>query len=184
VTEPLEGEHRPGHFDGVATVVAKLLNMAGPDVAFFGQKDSQQAAVIRRLVHDLDIPVEVDVCPTVREPDGLALSSRNAYLGPEERERALALSRALFAVVRAAVEGEAVAGALATGRRELEAAGVEPEYLAAVSPDTLRPVESFEGAVLVAVAARIGRARLIDNVLVRAGDRVRGHGRQAIECNA
>jgi pantoate--beta-alanine ligase len=184
VTERLEGEHRPGHFDGVATVVAKLLNMAGADVAFFGQKDAQQAAVIRRLVRDLDIPVEVDVRPTVREPDGLALSSRNAYLGPDERERALALSRALFAVERAAGEGAGVADALAAGRRELDAAGVEPEYLAAVSPDTLRPVESFEGAVLVAVAARVGKARLIDNVLVRAGDRARGHGRQAIECNA
>jgi pantoate--beta-alanine ligase len=184
VTDPLEGAHRPGHFHGVATVVVKLLNMSGPDVAFFGQKDAQQAAVIRRLVRDLDIPVEVDVRPTVREPDGLALSSRNAYLRPRERERALSLSRALHAVARAAGEGAGVAEALAAGHAELDATGVEPEYLAAVSPDTLRPVESFEGTVLVAIAARIGRARLIDNTLVRAGDRAHGHGRQAIECNA
>jgi pantoate--beta-alanine ligase len=181
--EPLEGRHRPGHFDGVATVVTKLLNMARPDVAFFGGKDAQQAAVISRLVRDLDIPVEVDVRPTVREPGGLALSSRNAYLSAQERRRATALSRALFAVERAATDGAGVQDALAAGRAELDAAGVEPEYLAAVAPDTMRPVESFEGTVLVAVAARIGRARLIDNVLVRA-DRAHEQRRQPIECNA
>jgi pantoate--beta-alanine ligase len=181
--EPLEGRHRPGHFDGVATVVTKLLNMARPDVAFFGGKDAQQAAVISRLVRDLDIPVEIDVRPTVREPGGLALSSRNAYLSAQERRRATALSRALFAVERAATDGAGVQDALAAGRAELDAAGVEPEYLAAVAPDTMRPVESFEGTVLVAVAARIGRARLIDNVLVRA-DRAHEQRRQPIECNA
>ena len=185
VTETLEGERRPGHFDGVATVVTKLLNMAQPDVAFFGGKDAQQAVVIRRLVRELDLPVEIDVRPTVREPDGLAMSSRNAYLTPAERERALALPRALRAVERAAADGLAPADALAAGRAELAAAGVEAEYLEAVSATTLRPVDDFFAQdVLVAVAARIGRARLIDNTLVPAGDRGRDAGRQALECNA
>src|SRR5215213_162867 len=97
LAQPLEGAQRPGHFDGVATVVTKLLNMVQPDVAFFGQKDAQQALIVRRVVQDLDIPVRIEVCPTVREPDGLAMSSRNAYLGPAERERAIALRRALDA---------------------------------------------------------------------------------------
>jgi pantoate--beta-alanine ligase len=185
VTETLEGEHRPGHFDGVATVVTKLLNMAQPDVAFFGGKDAQQAVVIRRLVRELDLPVEIDVRPTVREPDGLAMSSRNAYLTPAERERALALPRALRAVERAAADGLGPADALAAGRAELAAAGVEAEYLEAVSATSLRPVDDFFAQdVLVAVAARIGRARLIDNTLVPAGDRGRDAGRQALECNA
>jgi pantoate--beta-alanine ligase len=185
VSETLEGEHRPGHFDGVATVVAKLFGMVEPDLAFFGRKDAQQAVVIRRLVRDLDLPVEIDVRPTVREPDGLAMSSRNAYLSAEERERALSLSRALGAVERAAQDGLAPAEALTAGRAELAAAGVEPEYLEAVSARTLRPVEDFFAEdVLVVVAARIGRARLIDNVQLPAGDRRPEHGRQALECNA
>jgi pantoate--beta-alanine ligase len=185
LTGTLEGAHRPGHFDGVATVVAKLLNMVQPDVALFGRKDAQQALVIRRLVRDLDLPVEIDVRPTVREPDGLAMSSRNAYLSPAERERALALSRALHAVEAAARDGLAPREALAAGRAELAAAGVEPDYLEAVAADTLRPADDFLAQdVLVAVAARIGRARLIDNVLVPAGDRTAEHGRQELECNA
>jgi pantoate--beta-alanine ligase len=185
VTEPLEGERRPGHFEGVATVVTKLLNMVQPDVAFFGRKDAQQAVIVRRLARDLDIPVEIDVRPTVRDAEGLALSSRNAYLSPAERRRALALPRGLAAVERAAADGLAPADALAAGRAELAAAGVEPEYLEAVSATTLRPVDDFFAQdVLVAVAARIGRARLIDNVLVPAGDRGREPGRQALECNA
>jgi pantoate--beta-alanine ligase len=185
VTERLEGRHRPGHFEAVATVVVKLFNLVQPDVAFFGRKDAQQAAMIRRLARDLDIPVEIDVRPTVREPDGLAMSSRNAHLSEAEREHALALSRALRAVEQAAADGLTPAEALAAGRAELAAAGVEPEYLEAVSATTLQPVEDFFAQdVLVAVAARIGRTRLIDNVVVPAGDRGRDLGRQALECNA
>jgi pantoate--beta-alanine ligase len=155
------------HFRGVTTVVAKLLNLVGPDVAYFGQKDAQQAVVIRRMVRDLDFPVRIEVLPTVREADGLAMSSRNAYLEPADRERATALSRAL-----AAAEREARAGSLAAGldaaRRELAAAAIEPEYLEARDAETLEPVERLaDRPVLVVVAARVGAARLIDNVLIR-----------------
>jgi pantoate--beta-alanine ligase len=165
ITEVLDGEHRGrGHFDGVTTVVAKLFNMAAPDVAFFGQKDAQQALVIRRMVRDLDMPVRIEVCPTVREPDGLALSSRNAYLDAAERERATALSRALAAADHTVRAGERDASAvLAAARAELSEAGVEPEYLELRSAEDLSPVESVNGSTLLAVAARIGRARLIDN---------------------
>jgi pantoate--beta-alanine ligase len=155
------------HFRGVTTVVAKLLNVVAPDVAFFGQKDAQQAVVIRRMVRDLDFPVEIAVVPTVREPDGLALSSRNAYLTSDERRRAPALWTALEAVREAASDGASVDDAIATGRRVLADAGIEPEYLEARHADDLTPAESFNGRpVLVAVAARVGRARLIDNVLI------------------
>jgi len=165
VIEVLEGEHRGrDHFDGVTTVVAKLFNMALPDVAFFGQKDAQQAFVIRRMVRDLDMAVRIEVCPTVREPDGLALSSRNAYLDAAERERALALSRALAAADDAVSQGERDASVvLAAARAQLDAAGVEPEYLELRSAVDLSPVERVNGSTLLAVAARVGRARLIDN---------------------
>jgi pantoate--beta-alanine ligase len=167
LSEPLEGVQRPGHFDGVATVVTKLLNMVGPDVAYFGQKDAQQALVVRRLVRDLDIPVRIEVCPTVREPDGLALSSRNAYLDPAERERAVALRRALDAAESAVAAGERDAAAVqAAARAAMAAYDVEPEYLALVSAETLAPVARVEDEVLVAVAARVGAARLIDNTLL------------------
>jgi len=157
----------PEHFRGVATVVAKLLNSVGPDLAFFGQKDAQQALLIRRMVRDLDFPVEVIVLPTVREPDGLAMSSRNAYLDPDERERAAALPRALRAAESAASPSGPTAPALAAARAELERAGIEPEYLEARDAETLAPAESFNGRpVLVAVAARVGRARLIDNAVI------------------
>ena len=172
LTEALEGEHRGvAHFDGVATVVTKLLNMAGPDVAFFGQKDAQQALVVRRLAADLDIPVEIDVRPTVREPDGLALSSRNARLTPSERERALALSRALDAASAAYAAGERDAFALTqAARAEMTSFAVEPEYLALVHPETLAPLATVDGAgALLAVAARIGSTRLIDNALLTQG---------------
>ncbi|HYV14719.1 MAG TPA: pantoate--beta-alanine ligase [Conexibacter sp.] len=169
LSEPLEGAQRPGHFDGVATVVTKLLNMAAPDAAYFGQKDAQQALVIRRLVRDLDIPVRIVVCPTVREPDGLALSSRNAYLAPAERERAVALRRALDAVEAAVAAGARDAAIVAgAGRRAMEPYDVEPEYLALVAADTLAPVDHVEGEVLVALAARVGPARLIDNTILNA----------------
>jgi pantoate--beta-alanine ligase len=167
LTEPLEGEKRPGHFDGVTTVVTKLFNMVGPDVAWFGQKDAQQALVVSKLVRDLDMPVRIELAPTVREHDGLAMSSRNAYLTPEERGRAAALSRALSAAERAVADGRVDAGAvLAAARAELDAAGVEPEYLELLSPRDLSPAERVNGNTLLAVAARVGRARLIDNTLL------------------
>jgi pantoate--beta-alanine ligase len=172
VSGPLEGEVRgAAHFAGVATVVCKLLNMAQPDVAFFGQKDAQQVAVIRRLVRDLDMPVEIEVGATVREPDGLALSSRNARLRDGERERALALRRALDAVRDRAAAGERDAGVLAAaGRAAMTAHSVEPEYVALVAPDTFAPVRSVgDERVLVAVAARVGDIRLIDNDILEGG---------------
>jgi pantoate--beta-alanine ligase len=163
----------PEHFRGVATVVAKLFNAVQPDVAWFGQKDAQQVAVIRRMVRDLDFPVRIEALPIVREPDGLAMSSRNAYLAPADRERATALSRALRAVEREARVGALAAG-LEAGRRELAAAGIEPEYLEARDPDELTPVGELNGRpVMVAVAARVGDARLIDNLTIRPDGRNR-----------
>jgi len=158
------------HFDGVATVVCKLFNMAQPDVAYLGQKDAQQALVIRRLVRDLNLPVRIEVCPTVRDPDGLALSSRNSYLSPLERERALALNRALAVADDTVAAGEDEAAAvLAAARSELDSAGIEPEYLELRSAGDLSPVERVNGSTLLAVAARIGRARLIDNRILTRG---------------
>jgi pantoate--beta-alanine ligase len=170
LTEVLCGDparRGPEHFRGVTTVVAKLFNIVGPDVAYFGQKDAQQAAVIRRMVRDLDFPLRVETLPTVREEDGLAMSSRNAYLAAEDRARAASLSRALATAERMAGEESLQAG-LEAARRELAAAGIEPEYLEARDAEELQPVAELNGrAVLVAVAARIGDARLIDNVLIR-----------------
>jgi pantoate--beta-alanine ligase len=170
VTERLEGEHRgPAHFDGVATVVVKLLNMASPDVAYFGQKDAQQALMIRRLVHDLDIPVRIETVPTVRDRAGLALSSRNAQLSAHDRIRARALSGALRAIQDAIDAGEEdPAAALMMGFSELAAADIQPDYLELVSPDTLEPVTATEGEMLVVVAALVGGTRLIDNAPIRA----------------
>jgi pantoate--beta-alanine ligase len=170
LTEVLCGDpasRGPEHFRGVTTVVAKLLNAAGPDVAYFGQKDAQQAVVIRRMVRDLDFPVRIEVLPTVREPDGLALSSRNRYLDDEERERAAALRRSLAEAEAAARPGGSTREALDAARAVLADAGIEPEYLEARDAEALRAAESFNGKpVLVAVAARVGRARLIDNVTI------------------
>ena len=171
LTGVLEGdpEHRgPSHFRGVTTVVAKLFNVVQPDVAYFGRKDAQQAVVIERMVRDLDFPVEVVVLPTVREEDGLAMSSRNAYLSPAERERAAALSRALRAAEDAARAGETSTEAIvAAARTELSNSGVEPEYVEARSAEDLSPIAELNGRpLLVAVAARVGRARLIDNVVI------------------
>jgi pantoate--beta-alanine ligase len=173
VSAPLEGAVRgTEHFRGVATVVTKLFNMVQPDVAFFGQKDAQQALLIRRLVRDLDMPIRVEVCPTVREGDGLAMSSRNVLLAPRDRERAPALHRALVAVQRAIAAGvHDPEEALAAGARVLAEAGIVPEYFAAVSTDTLMPVRRITGETLVAIAARFGAVRLIDNVLVRPAER-------------
>jgi pantoate--beta-alanine ligase len=170
LTSVLDGDparRGPGHFAGVATVVTKLFNMVAPDVAYFGQKDAQQALIVRKLARDLDIPVRIEVCPIVRDPDGLALSSRNAYLSGDERERALALSRALRAAERAVAGGASEAGAvLAAARAELDEAGIEPEYLELRSTQDLSEVERVNGATLLAVAARVGRARLIDNAVL------------------
>lgn len=158
----------PEHFRGVATVVSKLFNCVEPEIAFFGQKDAQQAIVIRRMVRDLNFPVTVEVLPTVREPDGLAMSSRNAYLDPEARARAVALSRALAATRREAERGERSTAALvAIAETELRNSGVEPEYVEARNAEDLTPVaELGAGPVLVAIAARVGAARLIDNVIL------------------
>lgn len=155
------------HFDGVATVVAKLFGMVQPTVAYFGQKDAQQSLVIRKLVRDLDLPVRIEVCPTVRETDGLALSSRNAYLAPDERQRALALFRALRAAERAVAEGQRDADVvLAAAGAELAGEGVEPEYLELRSVEDLTPVRRIDRTTLLAVAAWIGKARLIDNIVL------------------
>jgi pantoate--beta-alanine ligase len=156
----------PEHFRGVTTVVANLFNLVGPDVAYFGQKDAQQTVVIRRMVRDLDFPVRIEVLPTVRERDGLAMSSRNAYLEPADRERATALSRALAAAEREA-RADSLAAGLAAARAELAAAAIAPEYLEARDAETLEPVDRLgDRPVLVALAARVGAARLIDNVLI------------------
>ncbi|MEO6525669.1 MAG: pantoate--beta-alanine ligase [Gemmatimonadaceae bacterium] len=176
LSAPLEGAMRgEGHFRGVATVVTKLLNMAQPDDALFGQKDAQQALVIRRLVRDLDLPVRVEVCPTVREPDGLAMSSRNARLDQDARRRAPAIARALRAVEASVVGGERdVARALAAGASILAAAAIAPEYFAAAAADTLERVDTIAGETLVAIAAMVGGVRLIDNVLVAPSGRGAG----------
>jgi len=172
LTEELEGRERGrAHFDGVATVVTKLLNSASPTFAYFGQKDAQQAAVIRRLAIDLDLPVEIRICPTVRAADGLALSSRNVLLSPADRRRAAALHRALAAVRDAALAGERDAeAALEAGHAELSAAGIEPEYLALVDGVTMEPAERVQGDLLAVVAAWVGATRLIDNEPIRVPD--------------
>jgi pantoate--beta-alanine ligase len=168
LTAPLCGRSRPTHFRGVTTVCAKLFNIVGPDVAFFGQKDAQQAIVIRRMVADLNMPLEIVVCPTVREADGLAVSSRNRYLSEQERRDATALYRSLETCREMVAAG-------ATDAREIRAAmvtileavpGLAIEYVSLVDAETLEEVERVQGKVLVAIAARLGPARLIDNIVV------------------
>jgi len=168
IAEPLEGAFRPGHFRGVATVVLKLLNMVGPDAAYFGQKDYQQWLVIRRMVADLNLPITIRVCPIAREPDGLAMSSRNAYLSPDERRRAAVLSKGLGVAAGAVAQGERDAASIAAKVREtiLAAAPVSIDYIAVADPETLEPIESIRGPALVALAVRIGSTRLIDNAIV------------------
>jgi pantoate--beta-alanine ligase len=171
VTKPLEGAMRPGHFRGVATVVAKLFNAVQPDKAYFGQKDAQQAAVIRRMVNDLDFNLEVVVCPIVREPDGLAMSSRNVYLNPQERHAATVLSRALFAARDAYQGGEHDAQRL----RDLIAGIISAEplahlqYVSCADPDTLEELNGDVARALLSMAVYVGKTRLIDNVEIREG---------------
>ena len=160
----LDGAHRPGHFLGVATVVAKLFHIVQPDRAYFGQKDAVQVAVLRRMVRDLSFTLELVACPIVRDSDGLALSSRNAYLSADERAHALTLSRALEAIRDALAAG--ASNPMQRGRELLDAGdGLRLEYLEAVDANTLLPVERIVPGTLIAVAARIGRTRLIDNFL-------------------
>ncbi len=171
LTEGLCGAYRPGHFDGVTTVVAKLFNIVQPDVAYFGQKDAQQAIVLRRMVKDLLWPIEMVVCPTVREPDGLAMSSRNAYLSPAERRQALSLSAALFRARQEILAGQKDVAALVAGMRQyIESAGpCSIDYIEIVDAEDLTPLTAARGRCLVALAVRIGGTRLIDNVVVDAG---------------
>jgi pantoate--beta-alanine ligase len=168
LTRPLEGEIRPGHFRGVTTVVAKLFNAVGPDKAYFGQKDAQQAAVIRRMTRDLDFPIEIVVCPTVREPDGLAMSSRNSYLNQEERQAAAVLYRSLSAAKTAYDHGERVAEKLRSLVREQVAN--EPlahlQYVSCADYDTLEELEKVDGRALLSMAAQLGKTRLIDNFVI------------------
>ena len=169
VARPLEGECRPGHFRGVATIVLKLLNLVGPRIVYFGQKDYQQALVIRRMVADLNVPVEIRVLPTVREADGLAMSSRNRYLAPDERKRATSLFESLCLAAELVARGERDAAVIA-GKMRTVIGAVQPariDYVALADPETLEPVEEIGGPTLAAVAAVIGRTRLIDNLLLQ-----------------
>ena len=168
VTRGLCGDHRPGHFRGVTTVVAKLFNIVKPHLALFGEKDFQQLRAIERMVVDLNFDLQIVPVPTVREPDGLAMSSRNAYLSPEERQRALALSRALRAACEAAARGARTTAELALAARAVieRTPGIEIEYVTAADSQTLQALEEFDRAVVIAIAARVGKTRLIDNLVV------------------
>ena len=173
LTKVLCGAARPTHFRGVLTVVAKLFHIVEPDLACFGQKDYQQSVVIRRMVEDLNFPVKIVACPTVREPDGLAMSSRNRYLSPDEREDALCLSRSLRLVEDLVQKGETSAeGILRSARRFLEQTpSARIDYVELTDPDTLQPVKTVESKVLFALAVKIGKTRLIDNILVQPPSR-------------
>jgi pantoate--beta-alanine ligase len=167
LTSMLEGAVRPGHFRGVTTIVCKLLNLVQPDVAIFGQKDFQQVAVIRRMVDDLDLPVKIDMQPTVRESDGLAMSSRNRYLSEGDRRRALALSQALRAAEQLVARGERSTEHLNIAMLEILKAAVDQiDYATVCDPQTLKPLERLDGAGVALVAARVGGTRLIDNAVL------------------
>jgi len=168
LSEKLCGKSRPGHFRGVTTVVAKLFHIVEPDLAFFGQKDAAQSTIIRRMVRDLNLPVEIVVCPIVREPDGLAMSSRNAYLGPQERKSALVLHRSLTQVRNRFDQGErTVATLIEAGKQVLaQESAVRLDYFEIVDPATLDPVQKLTSDALVAIAAFAGNTRLIDNILL------------------
>jgi pantoate--beta-alanine ligase len=170
IAERWEGASRPGHFDGVLTVVAKLFHLVEPDVACFGQKDIQQATLVRRMVRDLDWPLRIELVPTTRDADGLALSSRNVYLDPDARRQALGLSRALFRARDAFAAGERSAAAVRMLVEETLALhpGIAPDYIAIVEPEGLNPVMRLENGSIVAVAGRVGATRLIDNVILGA----------------
>lgn len=176
LSERLCGRSRPGHFRGVTTVVAKLFHIVEPDVAFFGQKDAAQAAIIRKMARDLNFDIQIVVAPTVREPDGLAMSSRNAYLTPEQRKQAIVLHRALMRVQTLADRGERSAAELIRAGEEVirEEPGVKLEYLEVVDPDTLEPVADVSRGALVAVAALAGTTRLIDNILLTGSGQAQG----------
>lgn len=178
IGEVLEGASRPGHLDGVLTVVLKLLHLTRPDVALFGEKDAQQLAAVRQMVRDLDVPVQVRGVPTQRDVEGLALSSRNAYLTPEQRARALALSRSLRDAAEAAQAGASPDRLRADVRAALESAGVDVDYVAIVDPRTFADVPAdHRGAAVLALAARVGGVRLIDNTTLELGGSDRGlHG--------
>jgi pantoate--beta-alanine ligase len=168
LSDKLCGRSRPGHFRGVTTVVAKLFHIVEPDIAFFGQKDAAQATIIRRMVQDLNLPVEIVVCPIVREPDGLAMSSRNAYLSPQERKSALVLHRSLIEVSNRFDQGERnAANLIAVGTQVFaQEPPVRLDYFEIVNPGTLDPMHELIGDALVAVAAFVGKTRLIDNILL------------------
>jgi pantoate--beta-alanine ligase len=168
LSSKLDGGSRPGHFRGVSTVVSKLFEIVRPDRAFFGQKDAAQIALLRKMVRDLDMDVEIVVCPIVRESDGLAMSSRNAYLNPEQRQQALVLSRSLLEVKAAVDAGERDVGMLAEiGRRAIASEpAAKLDYLAIVDPDTLDPIDKVSKSTLIAVAVWLGTTRLIDNILL------------------
>jgi pantoate--beta-alanine ligase len=172
LSERLDGRSRPGHFRGVTTVVSKLFHILEPDRAFFGQKDAAQVAIIRRMVRDLNLPVQIVVCPIVREPDGLAMSSRNAYLNPDQRQQALVLSRSLRRVEELFGQGERDAAKLEVAGRHVvaEEPAVRLDYLAIVDPDSLEPVNPAAPGALVAVAAYVGTTRLIDNHVLGASN--------------
>jgi pantoate--beta-alanine ligase len=169
----LDGHSRPGHFRGVTTVVAKLFHIVEPDVAFFGQKDAAQVAIIRRMLRDLNLPVEIRVCPIVRELDGLAMSSRNALLDSGQRQHALVLHRSLMRVEELVKRGEKNSARLAAaGKQEFsQAPGVRLDYFEIVDPETLIPAEDISGGALIAVAAYVGTTRLIDNLLLARSTR-------------
>jgi pantoate--beta-alanine ligase len=166
LSEKLDGKSRPGHFRGVTTVVSKLFHIGEPDAAFFGQKDAAQVAIIRRMVRDLNLPVEIVVCPIVREPDGLAMSSRNAYLNAEQRKQALVLHRSLMAVQKLIDNGETTATKLTAAAREVFASepSVRLDYFEIVNPETLDAIQDIRGGALIAVAVYVGSTRLIDNL--------------------
>lgn len=172
MSERLCGKSRPGHFRGVTTVVAKLFHVVGPDLAFFGQKDAAQAAIIRRMVRDLNLPVRIEVMPIVREPDGLAMSSRNSYLSPQEREPALVLHRSLARAQKMLEQGERHSEKLtAAAKQEIaQQPAVRLDYFEIVDPDTLESVTTIHRPSLAAVAAFVGKTRLIDNILLEPRD--------------
>jgi len=169
LSNKLDGRSRPGHFRGVTTVVSKLFHIVEPDIAFFGQKDAAQVAIIRRMVRDQNLPIEIVVCPIVRDSDGLAMSSRNAYLDPEQRKKALLLHRSLSRVQALINYGEVSATVLASrGRDEFAAEpSVRLDYFEIVNPESLDPIQGISKGALIAVAAYVGSTRLIDNLLIK-----------------